>query len=250
MKHVIITGASRGVGRALVHSLAYGNFVLHCIARTRLDDLAEEIEEKVGGIVTYPYDLSRLEGLPGLMETIFSHIEEPEFVGLINNAAVLSPVGPLGKIESEKIGNAVNVNLSAPLILMNEFVRQSQILDCEKRILNISSGAGKHPYYGWSSYCSSKAGLDMASRVFAEEQKERKEAERVKILSLSPGIVDTDMQQHIRKQPRENFIYVGKFIEFHKSGALKKPEEVAEKIKEILFLDFFPDGEILDIREL
>jgi|MTBAKSStandDraft_2_1061841.scaffolds.fasta_scaffold02037_13 benzil reductase ((S)-benzoin forming) len=250
MKHIIITGASRGVGRALVQSLAYGNFVLHCIARSRLDDLAESVDEKVGGIITYPYDLSRLEGLPGLMESIFAHIEEAEFIGLINNAAVLSPVGPLGKVESEKIGEAVNVNLSAPLILMNEFVRQAQPLHCEKRVLNISSGAGKHPYYGWSTYCSTKAGLDMASRVFAEEQKERKEEDRVKILSLAPGIVDTDMQQQIRKQPRENFIYVGKFIEFHKSGALKKPIDVAEKIKEILFLDFFPDGEILDIREL
>jgi len=250
MKHMIITGASRGLGQALVKALAYGNFVLHCIARTDMGPLAASVKGRVGDIRTHSYDLTRCEEITDLMETIFSEIEEPEFIGLINNAAALTPVGPLGKIDTKKLSEAVSLNLSAPLILMNEFVRLSSSFLCDKRILNISSGAGKHPYYGWSAYCSSKAGLDMATRVFAEEQKEKKEKDRVKILSLSPGIVDTDMQKLIRKQPRENFIYVGKFIEFHKSGALQDPDMVAEKIKEILFLDFFPDGEILDIREL
>ena len=65
-----------------------------------------------------------------------------------------------------------------------------------KRILNISSGAGRNPYEGWGAYCTTKAGLDHFSRVVAMEQ--ANEQYPVEIVSIAPGIIDTDMQATIR----------------------------------------------------
>ncbi len=249
MKHVIITGASRGLGRAIAESLAFGNFVLHLVSRSDMDELQDALSADTGGVFTYNADLSLIDDIETLMDDIFENVVEPEFLSLINNASTIAPVGPLGRIDSNRIDELIRLDLTAPLVMMNEFISRCSEFDAEKRIINISSGAGQKPYYGWSGYCAAKAGLDIASRTVSLEQNEIRGEDGVKVLSIAPGIIDTAMQESIRKQPKDNFIYVGKFIEFYKSGALKSPEEVAEKIREILFLDFFPDGEVLDIRE-
>ena len=71
----------------------------------------------------------------------------------------------------------------------------------KKKILNISSGAAVNPYESWSLYCTSKAGVDMMTKVLSKEQKRLKKG--VKIVSIYPGIVDTDMQEKARNTPKE-----------------------------------------------
>ena len=249
MKHIIRTGASRGLGKAVADSFCYENFVLHLISRSDMGTLKKEMSRTAGSVFTYRADLSNAKSAEDAMEEVFDNVKDPEFLALVNNAAVLDPIGPLGMLNNLKLTDLINTNLTAPIILMNEFIREASDFDTEKRVVNISSGAARKPYYGWSAYCASKAGLDLASQVAAREQEEIKGDRGVKVVSLSPGIVNTDMQALIRKQPRVHFLYVGKFSEYFKSGALKEPEEIAEKIKELLFLDFFPNGEVLDIRD-
>ncbi|TYB31368.1 MAG: SDR family NAD(P)-dependent oxidoreductase [Candidatus Mcinerneyibacterium aminivorans] len=250
MKHVILTGASKGIGKALSENLKGENIVLHLIARSDMNALKEKIKNNINKVITYSFDLSRSKNIPGLIDKIFKQIKNPRFIALINNAATIKPIGPIGKISSREIKNQISLDLIAPAILSNEFIKKVKNIDATKRIINISSGASKDPYYGWGGYCASKAGIDILSKVIAIEQNKQYGNKGVEILSLAPGIVNTKMQEEIRKQPKENFIHVGKYIEYFKSDILRDPNDVAMKIIELLFLDFFPDGERMDINEL
>ncbi len=250
MKHIILTGASRGIGKSIVKNCSSDSCIFHLISRSNLEKIKKRFEKNVNKIYTYNFDLSQTNLIDKLMNDIFKNIHDTEFIALINNAATINPIGPIGKVGDSKLDNQIKVDLIAPIILSNQFIKRTKDLNITKRIINITSGASNDPYYGWGGYCASKAGMDMVTKIIAMEQSEQYNNEGVEILGLAPGIVDTKMQEKIRKQPKENFIYVGKFIEYFKSGVLRNSDEVAKKIIDLLFLDFFPDGEILDITEI
>ncbi len=88
---------------------------------------------------------------------------------LINNAGVLDPIAPIGDCEDTLLARNIQVNLTAPLILSRHFFHFSKPFPGRKWIVNITSGASRTPYYGWSAYGAAKAGLDMATRAMAIE---------------------------------------------------------------------------------
>jgi len=120
--------------------------------------------------------------------------------------------------------------------------------NCKKKIFNISSGAAINPYESWSMYCSSKAGLDMMTKVVSKEQKEIKSG--VKIVSIYPGVVDTDMQAEVRNTSPKNFKSVQRIIDFYENGELFTSEQVAKKIYHLDVTGEFKNGQILDIRNI
>jgi benzil reductase ((S)-benzoin forming) len=132
------------------------------------------------------------------------------------------------------------LNLIAPSVLTNSFIDCYNTVDCEKVILNISSGAGKNPIDGWAVYCSSKAGLDMFSRVVDEEQKVRAQHpmdnihKPFRIFSIAPGIVNTEMQSGIRSAEREDFSRVEDFISYKVNNELSEPTVVSEKYLKLM----------------
>ena len=75
-------------------------------------------------------------------------------------------------IAPSEINYTIQVNLTAPLIISSLFIKLSKGWDCKKQIFNISSGAAITPYESWAMYCSTKAGLDMMTRVISKEQNE------------------------------------------------------------------------------
>src|SRR5690606_23347273 len=112
------------------------------------------------------------------------------------NAGWIGEIAPLGELDPESIKNLYHINLIAPAILINEFVKEYKTSKAEKTVVNISSGAAQKAIDGWSGYCSSKAGLNQLTAVAAEESRLKKLG--IKYYALSPGIVDTEMQQDIR----------------------------------------------------
>lgn len=226
MRYFFITGTSQGLGNAITKRIL------------------DEKDSKVFGISrrntinhdNYEHihlDLSDINKLKSSLDSIFVSLPDAERIILINNAGILGQVGHVGKISNDALHQAFNLNVIAPAILTNAFLNKySECNGCHKLILNVSSGAGKRATDGWAAYCSSKAALDMFSQVVSvEKQKDRQD---LKILSVAPGIVDTPMQDEIRKVNREDFSRVDEFIEYKKENMLVSPEKVAEKFMYII----------------
>ena len=234
----IVTGASKGIGFELSRQLrAKGNKVIG-VARTVPADAEDFVVA----------DLAQTEGLAELIESLIGeHREAASSFTLINNAGMVDPIGLIGSVSAEEMTTAMAVNLTAPMILSNAFIAKLKGFTGSKRIVNISSGAGRNAYEGWGTYCTTKAGLDHFSRVVALEQANAEYP--VDIVSIAPGIIDTGMQETIRASQEEAFPLLEQFIEYKEQGLLSSAEYTAEKLIEFMkHEDFQVVGLIADIR--
>jgi benzil reductase ((S)-benzoin forming) len=237
---VIVTGASKGIGYELRKQLqALGKKVIG-IARTGDSDATSFVTA----------DLANTNLLEGILSSIIDEdIEMATSFTLINNAGIVDPIGLVGNLTAAEIEKSMAVNLTAPIILSNIFINKLRDINMVKRIINISSGAGRNPYEGWGAYCTTKAGLDHFSRVVAMEQTNEKFP--VEIVSIAPGIIDTDMQKTIRSSDEGDFPLLDQFITYKEQGILSSAKETAAKLIAVLEHDDFKAiGPIADVRKL
>ncbi len=115
----------------------------------------------------------------------------------------------------------------------------------ERRILHVSSGAGRSAYPGWSVYCATKAALDMHARAVELDQDAQ-----VKICSLAPGIIDTDMQAEIRASSLAQFPLRERFEQLKRDGALVSPQACAQGLVDYLLSPVFGEHAVADLREV
>lgn len=249
--HIIITGASRGIGEALAHVLAAesGNIILHLVARSSLSELMESLSKRGTQVFTYSFDLSRTDGIEVLTKELFSNITDTSAgVALVNNAGMLAPMGPIGKHDTETYRTNLEVNFVAPVLLCQEFIKRTAGFTGHRQILNVSSGAALNPYYGWSHYCSTKAGLDMLTKCVALEH-----GKALSVHGFNPGRTDTRMQNEIREQSPEDFEHVDNFVQAYQKGALNAPEDVARMMGQILLHEQsrsrFENGTNISVRD-
>jgi len=250
MNYYIITGASRGLGRAITENLLSKDNHLFCISRRINEDIVTEAGLKDCKIDYFEYDFNFIEEIDMLIATIFERINfsKAQSICLINNAAMLEPVKPVGKYPSFEIISNMNVNLIAPMLLISEFIKRTEEVNCDKKIVNISSGAAKKPYYGWGCYCSAKAALDMFTGCVGKEQNNTPNP--VKIISFNPGVMDTDMQNIIRLSTEEDFEQVERFRKLKEEGKLQSPDFVAKKLLELIHNNEIKSGMLYDVSEL
>lgn len=236
-KVLIITGGSKGIGNAILKRFLAEDFIIYSISRS--------IDTSVKSDVVHQIQLDLLDKVKlfsKFKEVVDSNINPKEFV-LINNAGTLGQVNSIGKIDSSDIIETLELNTTIPMLLCNQFIQSTQGLNIKKTIINISSGAAINPIEGWSVYCSSKAAIDMMVKVVGEEQESADFP--IKILSIYPGKVDTEMQSKIRAFSQEQFPLVHQFIDYKKKGDLKSPLEVADKIYQILCDENVKNGAII-----
>ncbi|SFC79675.1 hypothetical protein/benzil reductase ((S)-benzoin forming) [Bacillus sp. OV322] len=248
MKTYIITGASKGLGAAIAEQcFNEGN---HCIliSRTNNSELEQKARQKGTKITYIAADLKETEKLEALMDIVFSEVNNTKELYLINNAGIVNPIKPAGFLEQEKMELSMKVNFLAPVILSNSFINRTRNLDIKKIIVNISSGAAKNPYHGWSAYCSTKAGLEMFTRTAALEQ--TGEPNPTVLISFSPGIMDTEMQADIREADEKDFAESSRFKDYKESGMLRTPALVAEKVMDLLQWTQLQNGKFYDIKEM
>lgn len=250
MNYYIITGTSSGIGEALAKQLLQNGEMVLCISRNNNQMLTNLAKETGGRLRYFKADLTEIKKIPKLLSEIFSTIEPKKASGLtlINNAGVLEPVGYSGTLNNLETEVHFTTNLLAPAILINTFIELSTDFTIPMTILNISSGAASNPYPGWSNYCASKAALDMLTRTIGVEQRDLPNP--VRIFSLAPGIVDTNMQKTIRSTSKEQFPLRDKFDKLYQENKLSNPDEVAKKIISLFFSDHPSTGEIADLRNL
>jgi benzil reductase ((S)-benzoin forming) len=231
MNLYIVTGTRRGLGEALAKRIA-----------------ADRQSELVG-LSRPEVDLADCAAIARAFEAIGKRIAGMAYekAVLINNAGVIEPVAPLDRADPLEIERNLAVNLVAPIVLMRLFLGATEHVPL-RRVINISSGAGRRPIFGWSAYCAAKAGLDMATRVVALEAQVRGLA--IEAVSLAPGVIDTAMQGTVRSVSAEDFVDVERFRQMKVEGALRPADDVAADILAAESEGRLTGDAVLDLRAL
>jgi benzil reductase ((S)-benzoin forming) len=239
MNLYIVTGTTRGLGKAFAERIALDS-------DNELIALARAPDSPVPGGARLEVDLGDTAAIEKACDRIDERIRGRRFAKavLINNAGVVSPVGPLERAAAGEIERNLVVNLIAPLLLMRRFLRATEGVALLRRIINISSGAGRRPIAGWSAYCAAKAGLDMATRVVALE------APSAEVVSLAPGVIDTAMQAVVRSASVKDFGDVETFRQLKAAGTLRPAAEVAADILRAEAEGLLKGEAVLDLRQL
>ena len=213
----LITGASRGLGRALGEQLAAAGARVVLVARSEpeLSEVVAGIRRAGGEAHPLCFDVSRKEDVYPLAGAAAALVGPIDL--LIHNASSLGPT-PLRLLldtECEALSSVLETNLVGPFRLSRAIVG-SMALRKTGTIVHISSDASVNAYAGWGAYSVSKAGLDHLSRLWAAELAER----GVRVLAVDPGEMDTVM--HREALPEAD------------PAALARPEHVAARILALL----------------
>lgn len=238
----IVTGTTRGIGRALARQIISDGDVLYSIssADSQVTDTWQNIHCELG----------EPDNAAAAMERLiqFVRTEEVQSLVLINNAGVLGPVGAIETATEGQIARLIRINVMAPAVLMAVFIRQTAAFRIPRRIINISSGAARHPYAGWAMYCSSKASLEMMTRCVSAEQAMKKDP--VAVCAVCPGRVETRMQRSIRDLSPDRFPAQPEFIDAKRRGDIQTPEQVAEILLALDREGQLHNGHVYDLRDV
>lgn len=233
-----ITGTSSGLGKALAEELLKNeeNYVIGISRKCELSH-PNYVHKKV--------DLT--DELSTSMVRFGDHFKADR-VYLINNAGTLGEIGYHGELDGGELAEAYKLNMVAPAILINSFLRAYKEQVAEKIILNISSGASVAPYPGWGMYCATKAGLNMLTEVVKEEAAVNG-IKSFHIQAIAPGIVESPMQEQIRSTPKDKFDMVDRFVELKETNQLQTPEETADMLSKHIATANYNDP-FVDLRNL
>jgi benzil reductase ((S)-benzoin forming) len=245
----ILTGASRGMGASMAQQLLEPDVRLLCIARHRNDSLAADAVSAGTELEQWALDLSKpLEAASQLQKWIEAlNADAFSSAALINNAAALTRIGPIDECTDAELSNALRVGLEAPLLLTSSFLRATRSWRVDKRVLNISSGLGRRAMAGQASYCASKAGMDHLSRALALDEAHRTNG--AKVVSLAPGVIDTDMQVHLRAGDAAGFPEQANFVSLKEKGQLTSAVDAAARVLTYLARTDFGANVIADVRD-
>ena len=198
-KTALVTGGNRGIGLATVRALAEAGATVHFTARNAANLAAAHRDLGETKATGHHANMTDRIAMATLLDQGFDI--------LVNNAAVIAPIGRILDISAEDWATNIDINLSSAFHATQRALAQ-MVAKGGGTIVNISSGAAHRPQEGWSAYCAGKAGLAMLTRSVHLEYG----GQGIRIFGFAPGVVDTDMQGSIRasginpisKLPRES----------------------------------------------
>lgn len=239
----ILTGHSRGLGEAIAAELLGRGIAVLGLARAAQEGLARRHPDLLRQTAL---DLADTAHLQAWLQTgtLARFLEGAERVALVNNAGMVQPMGAPGILEAGQLARAIALNVTAPLMLANALVAATPETT-QRLVLHVSSGAARKPYAGWGVYCATKAALDMHARASQLD-----EVPGLRIASVAPGVVDTDMQADIRAASEDDFPLRERFEAMKREGQLESPLDVARKLVDHLLSPGFGDEPVTDLREL
>lgn len=241
MIKAILTGHSKGLGLGIAQNLLTRGFPVLGLSRSihvELQALFPTLLQQL------PVDLSQQTALDELLtgELLRQFMADATQLLLINNAGLVSPIGPLSVQPATDISRSMQLNVTTPLVL-SAHITQHLKTDQQLRVLHVSSGAGQSAYPGWSVYCASKAALDMHARATQLDN-----LAKVRICSLAPGVIDTDMQALIRDTDEALFPNRKRFVELKNTQQLSSPKQTGERLVDYLLSPKFGSLAVDDLR--
>lgn len=232
---IIITGASRGIGASLAYQMSsiskqksiHFDLLLTATNEMKLSQVVDQCAShnhcKVSKIVG---DITESSVINSIVKFVQSEWNGAVDV-LIHNAGIIDPIKKIADMSDqdlETFERNVNVNFTSVVKLTNKLL--TFLRATKGNVLFISTGAATGPIDGWSAYCSSKAALLMFANCLATEEKDN----GIRVLSVRPGVVATDMQKRIRETGKGNMNSYDYFKELHETGKLIDPDLVAQRI--------------------
>ena len=188
-KTVVVTGASRGIGAsaARVFADAGANVALMARSAAPLEALAAEIGARALALPCDVADFAAVEAALAKAKSQFGALDI-----LIANAGMIDPIARLTESDPADWAHLIQVNISGVFNIMRAGVPMMNKQG--GTVISVGSGAAQRPLEGWSAYCSSKAGSLMLMRALDLEEREN----GLRVMSLSPGTVATQMQREIK----------------------------------------------------
>jgi len=234
---VVVTGASRGLGSAVAQVAVERGLGVGACSRT-VPSVQPSDRVVVGQFDVA--DGAAVEAFAGEVLAKLGRID-----AWINNAGLLAPIGKLAEVDPAEFQTLVDANVMGVFHGSATFARIARGQSGPATLLNISSGAGRNAYWGWSAYCASKAAVDRMSECIALEESS------LRVYSVAPGIIETGMQSLIRQQTTETFQDVDKFKQLHADGALVEPRDAAARLLDLALssADDGPGEVCLDLRD-
>lgn len=225
----LVTGASRGIGRAAALALAAAGAHVILVARTvgGLEDADDEIQKAGGKATLVPLDLKNAQGLDQLGALIFERWGRLD--AFLGNAGSLGTVSPLTHLEPKVFQELLDVNVTANWRLIRSLDPLLRRSDAGRALFVTSGAARKHTPY-WGGYAMAKAALESLALTYAAEC----EGGNVKVNLLSPGPLRTAMRA--RAMPGED------------PSGLEPPDAVAPLIVEMLSPGYGKNGELVQYK--
>ncbi|MEZ5341878.1 MAG: SDR family NAD(P)-dependent oxidoreductase [Acidimicrobiales bacterium] len=235
----IITGASSGIGAAIAAA---------ALESPSAGSVVATISRRSGPGTHLAADLAD----PASWSSVAAWIDQlitadVERVALIHNAGTLDPIGFAGEVDHDRYTANVLLNSASVQVIGAAFLASMARADLPGVYMNISSGAGKNPFAGWSSYCAGKAAGDMWIRTAGIELDAR--ASAVRVVSVSPGVVATAMQAEIRSAETAAFPNVARFHELFEQGNLADPAQVGAKLYALANRHDLPQGGVFSVDD-
>ncbi|GAA4654345.1 3-oxoacyl-[acyl-carrier-protein] reductase [Anaerocolumna aminovalerica] len=218
-KVALVTGASRGIGRAIALTLAgYGAIVIinYCGSKEKAEEIVNQIKENGGTAIAYQADVADFEAV----KTMFSDItKEYERIDILVNNAGITKDNLILKMSEEEFDAVINTNLKG---VFNCLKQASRIMLKQKegRIINISSISGVVGNPGQANYCAAKAGVIGITKSLAKELGSR----GITVNAVAPGYINTDMTAVLKDDLKEK---VTELIPLKRLGEV---EDIAETV--------------------
>ena len=224
---VVVSGASRGLGAATARILAEMGAAVVVTARSAvpLDALVTEIREAGGQAFAIAGDISDPTTARRCVNAAMENFGRLD--AAVNNAAIIEPIARLADVSAEAWRRLFDVNVLGAVLLTQAAL--PHLRERGGRVINVSSGAAVHAIRAWGAYCASKAALNMFNETLAAEEPQ------ITAIALRPGVVDTPMQEVIRKwgadaMPPEDYAH---FVSLHHERQLLPPEKPARAIAKL-----------------
>jgi NAD(P)-dependent dehydrogenase (short-subunit alcohol dehydrogenase family) len=188
----IVTGASRGLGRAYAHALARAGASVVCVGRGRaeLERAVDEMIRAEGQARACVADVSSTTGARDAIAFTVQAYGTPDL--LVNNAGILGPLGPLHETDADEWWRCLETNLGGPMRMMNA-VLPGMLKRNSGRIVNVASGSGTSATPYLSGYVTGKTALIRLTETVASEIA----GSGVKVFAIEPGTVRTKMAEEV-----------------------------------------------------
>ena len=215
MKYALVTGGSRGIGRAICLSLAdmgYHVIINYNTNEEEASNTLEALKASGGSGELLPFDVSDADKTKEAIET-WKEKHADEYISVLINNAGIRRDNLMVWMEAEEWSKVINTNLNSYYYVTQPLL-QDMIVNKFGRIINIVSLSGKDGMPGQTNYSAAKAGIIGATKALAKEVGRKK----VTVNAVAPGFIRTDMTADLDEKQHKGLIPVGRFGE---------PEEVA-----------------------